>query len=159
MFNTPNDCFISSPSSPSGLIFNRQNHNSRYHPYSRIPPTYYSPNELETYSYDNNNNNNSNNNNTHHNHNSTIPNYDHSIMSYDYNLGWTTTSSSIDNEMGIDGQTTMGTNIGGTGRVKFPLLFLLFSSTEIFFIHSKVLLVVSNDVSQPIKKNAVVHNL
>jgi len=126
MFNSPNDCFISSPSSPSGLIFNRQHHNSRYHPYNRIPPTYYSPNELETYSFDNNNN---------HNHNSTMQNYDHSIKSYDYNLAWTTSSSSIDNEIGIEGQTTIGSNLGGTGRVKFHLIFYLFSSTEIFFIH------------------------
>jgi len=109
MFNSPNDCFISSPSSPSGLIFNRQHHNSRYHPYSRISTTYYPTNELETYSYDNNN----------HNHNSTIQNYDHSIMSYDFNPTWTTSSSSIDNEIGIEGQTTIISNLGGTGRVKF----------------------------------------
>ena len=126
MFNTPNDCFISSPSSPSGLIFNRQNHNSRYHPYNRISTSYYPTNELETYSYDNQNNNNNN--------NSAVQNYDHSIMSYDYNLAWTTSSSSIDNEINIEGQTTIGSNLGGTGRVKFPY-FLFISSTENFFIH------------------------
>ena len=147
MFNTSNECFVTSPSSPSsGLIFNRQHQNSRYHPYSRIPPaTYYPNNEIETYSFDTTN--------------PPIPNYDHSIMSYDYNLPWTATSLSMDNEMGIDGQTNVGPNIGGTGRVKFLKTFVLFSSTENFFIHSKVLLVVSNDVSQLIKKNAVVHNL
>jgi hypothetical protein len=123
MFNSPNDCFISSPSSPSGLIFNRQHHNSRYHPYSRIPTSYYPTNEHETYSYDNNN------------HNSTMQNYDHSIMSYDYNLPWTTTtSSSIDNEMGIEGQTTIGSNLGGTGRVKFPCFSFVFEHRN-FFIH------------------------
>jgi hypothetical protein len=106
MFNSPNDCFISSPSSPSGLIFNRQHHTARYHPYNRISTSYYPTNELETYSFDNNNN-------------STIQNYDHSIMSYDYNPTWTTSSSSIDNEIGIEGQTTIISNLGGTGRVKF----------------------------------------
>jgi len=105
MFNSPNDCFISSPSSPSGLIFNRQHQNSRYHPYNRIPTSYYPTNELETYSFDNNNN-------------STIQNYDHSIVSYDYNLAWTTSSSSIDNEIGIEGQTTIGSNIVGTANKK-----------------------------------------
>jgi hypothetical protein len=110
MFNSSNDCFISSsPSSPSSLIFNRQHHNSRYHPYNRIPTTYYPTNELETYSFDNNN----------HHQNSTIQNYDHSIMSYDYNLAWTTSTSSNDNEIGMNGQTTIGSNLVGTGRVKF----------------------------------------
>jgi hypothetical protein len=56
-------------------------------------------------------------------------------MSYDYNLAWTTSSSSIDNEMSIEGQTSIGSNIGGTGRAKFLGFFYLFSSTEIFFIH------------------------
>jgi hypothetical protein len=120
MFNTSNDCFTSSPSSPSGLIFNRQHHSSRYHPYSRIPPqAYYPNNELETYSYDNNN--------------PTIPNYDHSIMPYDYNLPWTT-SSSMDNEMGIEGQTNMGSNLGGTGRVKFlEFFYLFFERRKLFY--------------------------
>ena len=77
MFNSTNDCFISSPSSPSNLIFNRPpHHNSRYHPYNRVSASYYPTNELETYSFDNNNNNN----------NSSIQNYDHSITSYDYNM-------------------------------------------------------------------------
>ena len=145
MFNSPNDCFISSPSSPSGLIFNRQNHNSRYHPYGRIPTSYYqNPNELEIYSYDNNN--------------STIQNYDHSLISYDYNLPWTTSSSSIDNEMGIDGQTINGANLGGTGRVKFLETFFIFERRKLF-IHLKVPLVVLNDVFQLIKKSAVGHSL
>lgn len=148
MFNTSNDCFISSPTSPSGLIFNRQHQNSRYHPYNRIAPPYYANNDLETYSYD------------HNNHNTTpLPTYDHSIMPYDYNLAWTTTSSSsMDNEISLEEQTGMPNNLGGTGRVKFRKACRCFSSTENFFIHSKVLLVVSNDVSQLIKKNAVGHN-
>jgi hypothetical protein len=108
MFNTSNDCFVSSPTSPSGLIFNRQHQNSRYHPYNRIAPPYYSNNDLEGYSYD------------HTNHNTPLPTYDHTIMPYDYNLAWTTSSSSIDNEIGMEEQTVMGNNLGGTGRVKFP---------------------------------------
>lgn len=108
MFNTSNECFISSPTSPSGLIFNRQHQNSRYHPYNRIAPPYYPTNDLEGYSYD------------HNTHNPTLPNYDHSIMPYDYNLAWTTSSSSIDNEIGMEEQTGMSNNLGGTGRVKFP---------------------------------------
>jgi hypothetical protein len=108
MFNSPNDCFISSPSSP-GLIFSRQHQNSRYHPYNRISTSYYPTNELETYSFDNNNN-------------PTIQNYDHSIISYDYNLPWTTSSSSIDNEISIEGQATIGSNVGRAGRTNFLLL-------------------------------------
>ena len=123
MFNSPNDCFVSSPSSPSGLIYNRQHQNSRYHPYSRIPTAYYPTNELETYSYENNNNNNN---------NSAIQTYDHSIMSYDYNLAWTTSSSSIDNEINLEGQTTIGTNLGGTGRVEFHEIFLCYRVQETF---------------------------
>ncbi|UJR37348.1 hypothetical protein I4U23_030056 [Adineta vaga] len=113
MFNSPNDCFVPSPSSPSGLIFNRQHHTSRYHPYNRISTSYYSTNELETYSYDNNNNS-SNNHNLNH-HSSNIQTYDHSIMPYDYNLAWTTSSSSIDNDIGMEVPTTMVSNLGGTG--------------------------------------------
>ncbi|CAF1504983.1 unnamed protein product [Rotaria sp. Silwood1] len=102
MFNSSNDCFISSPSSPSNLIFNRQHHNSRYHPYNRISTSYHPTNEFETYSFDNNN--------------STIQNYDHSIMSYDYNHTWTIPCSSIDNEINIEEQTTIiESNRGGTG--------------------------------------------
>ena len=153
MFNSSNDCFLPSPSSPSGLIFNRQNHHSRYHPYNRLSTTYYPNNELEPYSYENPNPN----------HNSTISNYDHSLISYDYNLPWTTpSSSSLDNQIGFDGQTTMTNNVSGTGRFEFldrALFFSLLSSTGIFFIHSKVLLVASSDVSQLIKRNAVVHSL
>lgn len=108
MFNSSNDCFLPSPSSPSGLIFNRQNHHSRYHPYNRISTTYYPTNELESYSYENPNSN--------PNPNSTMSNYDHSLISYDYNLPWTTpTSSSLDNQIGFDGQTTIANNLGGTG--------------------------------------------
>jgi hypothetical protein len=40
-------------------------------------------------------------------------------MSYDYNLAWTTSTSSNDNEIGMNGQTTIGSNLVGTGRVKF----------------------------------------
>ncbi|CAF1678225.1 unnamed protein product [Adineta ricciae] len=110
MFNTPNDCFVPSSTSPSGLIFNRQHHTSRYHPYNRVPSTYYPSNELETYSYDNNN---ANSNPNHH--TSTVQNYDHSMMPYDYNLAWTTSSSSLEHDMSIEGATTMGSNLGGTG--------------------------------------------
>ncbi|CAF3600852.1 unnamed protein product [Rotaria sordida] len=102
MFNSPNDCFISSPLSPSNLIFNRQHHNTRYHPYNRISTSYYPTNELETYSYDNNNN-------------STTQNYDNSIMSYDYNHSWTTPCSSIDNEINNKEQTIIKSNLGRTG--------------------------------------------
>ncbi|CAF2995268.1 unnamed protein product [Rotaria sp. Silwood2] len=101
MFNSPNDCFISSPSSPSNVIFNRQHHNSRYHPYNRISTSYYPTNELETYSFDNNN--------------STIQNYDHSNMSYGYNHSWTTPCSSISNEINIEEQKIIESNLGGTG--------------------------------------------
>ncbi|CAF3734696.1 unnamed protein product [Adineta steineri] len=108
MFNSPNDSYTSSPTSPSGVIFNRHHHNSRYHPYNRISTSYYPTNELETYSFDNNNINTNN-------HNQTVQNYDHSVMPYDYNLAWTTSSSSIDNEISIEGQATIGSNLGGTG--------------------------------------------
>ena len=153
MFNTPNDCFVPSSTSPSGLIFNRQHHASRYHPYNRVSSTYYPSNELETYSYDNNN---ANSNPNHH--TSTVENYDHSMMPYDYNLAWTTSSSSLEHDMSMEGATTMGSNLGGTGRMKFPCLFPLFPSTENFFMHSKGLLVVSNDVYQLTKKNDVGRN-
>ncbi|CAM4884473.1 unnamed protein product [Rotaria socialis] len=93
MFTATNDYFISpSPASPSGLVFNRQHHHSRYHPYDRVSASYYPTNELETYSYENNKN------------NSTTANYDHSIASYDYNLAWTTPCSSVDSEINIEGQ-------------------------------------------------------
>jgi hypothetical protein len=62
MFNSSHDYFTSSP----GLIFNRQNHPARYHPYDRIATSYYPINELETYSFDKTN----------------------SIENYDYNLPW-----------------------------------------------------------------------
>ena len=112
MFNTSNDCFTSSPTSPSGVIFNRQHQNSRYHPYSRVTPSYYPHNDLEGYSYDHNT----------HNTTTTLPTYDHSIMPYDYNLAWMTTSSSMDNEISLEEQTGITNNLGGTGRVKFPVV-------------------------------------
>ncbi|CAF1133807.1 unnamed protein product [Adineta steineri] len=55
MFNTPNDYLNSSSSS---MIFN---HNTHYHPYSRIPPSYY-----PTYSFENHN----------------------SIQNFNYNSNW-----------------------------------------------------------------------
>lgn len=146
MYTSPNDCFISSPSSP-GLIFNRSHQGSRYHPYGRVSTPYHPSNELETYSFD------SNNNNLHH-HHSNIQSYDPSGMSYDYNLAWTTTSSSLENDLVIEGQVTHGSVVSGTGRV--TVLQLL--EYRKIFIHSKVLLVVLNDVYQLTKKSAVGHN-
>lgn len=128
MYNSTNDCFISSPSSSSSssnFLFNRQHYNSRYHPYHRISTSYYPNNESENYSYENNNH-------------STIENYNQSITSYDYNTNWTTSSSVIDNEVNIEEQTKTQSNHGTTGRFKFLNLFffpLLLSSTENFFIH------------------------
>ncbi|CAF3757473.1 unnamed protein product [Rotaria socialis] len=104
MFTATNDYFISpSPSSPSGLVFNRQHHHSRYHPYDRVSASYYPTNELETYSYENNKN------------NSTTANYDHSIASYDYNLAWTTPCSSVDSEIYIEGQRPVELQVARPG--------------------------------------------
>lgn len=112
--------------------FNR--HHTRYHPYNRVSSnntSYYPVNEYETYSYD---------------HNTNI-----TPQNYDYNLNWTTPcSSSIDNEVKTEPQPI----VGGIGRVKF---YFQLEYRKIL-IHSKVLLIVSNDVYQLIKKNVAVHN-
>ena len=141
---------MTSPTSPN-VIFNRSHSNNRYHPYTR---PYCPSNELETYSFDNNNNT------VHHAHShhppTSMQTYDTSAMSYDYNLSWTNPSSSAieTNEMTMEGPIPHSANIGGTGRVNVRF----FVEYRNRFIHSKVLLVVSNDVYQLTKKNVVGHN-
>jgi hypothetical protein len=39
----------------------------------------------------------------------------------------------MDNEMGIEGQTNMGSNLGGTGRVKFLETFFVFEHRKLFY--------------------------
>ena len=162
MFDASNSSLILSSSPPSSSAFNRQYHNSRYHPYNRISsssssPSYYRTNEFEkSCSFD------------HNDQNSIIQNYDHSAMFCDYNFTWTATPSSplpvscssLDREMNLERQTVFGSNCEGTGRVEFlSLIFsFFFSSAENFFIHCKGLLIISNDVYQLIRKNAVGHN-
>jgi hypothetical protein len=118
MFNTSNDCFLHSPSSP-GLIFNRPQASNRYHPYNRVSNAYYPSVDHESYPFDNNNNN------LHHHH---VPppmaNYDTSTIPYDYNLAWNTTASTMENEMSIDGQAVFTSATGTTGSVKLAFRFL-----------------------------------
>lgn len=109
MFNSSNECYMtSSPTSPN-VIFNRSHGNARYHPYSR---PYCPSNELETYSFDNNNNA------LHHHAAAPMQSYETSGVSYEYNLPWTNPSSSTleTNEMTMEGTMPHSTTIGGTGK-------------------------------------------
>lgn len=115
MFNTNSDCYGNSTSS-SGLVFNRTHQNSRYHPYHRISSSFYQNNELDSYNFDNNLNGTHSLNSHHH---GSIQNYDHSNLSYDYNIPWTGSSSSMDHELSTDGQiNSTSNNLTGTGRVE-----------------------------------------